>query len=905
MQQRTLFRATVFFAVSLVFFTTLAHVVFAEGEDFGEIPLPEHEKEAQIIQGIGGVGTTNYIPKFVSSTNLGNSVLYETNSKIGIGLTDPSAPLDVAGNQQVVANFGTDPAVIRLGRPSNAFVGGYYGSSGNHSTAYLSSNIYYDAGTTGNGWPVQDPSDNTAVLLLQNGGLSLYTGTMDLGTQKLVVDNTGNVGIGTQAPETPLDVRGAVQIADVGSVPDTEAYATFGVTKAATTNNESYIGLTKQSNIPWGIGVGGQNGLIIGEADYNKLIPAPRLTIAPYSGNIGINTSSPARTLDVNGNFRISSGDVFSPTRFAFFTDGGTAQTIMTGGVAITDSYANFPPQYGLLVGGNTALGTGSAPYRLTIGTNAGFEIGTVGSDVLNITTDGSEGGAIGLGPRNNTSMFIATSGYVGIGTTNPSAPLDINGLARATAYRAGSMELSGVTHPSLRLISGRDYRWEASPEGSFYLYDQTGSDYRFFVQADGKTGIGTLTPSEKLDVAGYVKGQSGLCIGDDCRTSWPSGGGGNITGGGSTNYLAKFTGASSIGNSAIYDNGNIGIGTTNPTYKLDVSGTARIDSSTTGDALYVRSTGAGSHALRVRAGATDAGQALYIEGSQPGGIFAKSSSTTIYAETWGEGTANGSSMGVWGLAAAATSTGGATLGVLGESRSIPVPGSDTSNGIFGWGNINDGRSGPVYGRTYGVWGETDSKGPPTGEDGPVSGVTGVATNTESGMQSSGVVGRTARASSSSFGVYYQGGISGTGLMSSIVRTDSGPRLIYASQSTEPWVEDYGEGRLKNGYARITLDPIYLQTVAVDADHPFHVFVTPIGTSALNGIRVIKDTTGFRVQELNGGKSNATFDWRIVAKRKDFADRRLNISEGAYNDPTLYPERFPDAYDSIRREQAP
>jgi len=34
--------------------------------------------------------------------------------------------------------------------------------------------------------------------------------------------------------------------------------------------------------------------------------------------------------------------------------------------------------------------------------------------------------------------------------------------------------------------------------------------------------GIGTTNPSQKLDVAGYVKGQTGICIGSDCRTSWP-----------------------------------------------------------------------------------------------------------------------------------------------------------------------------------------------------------------------------------------------------------------------------------------------------------------------------------------------------------------------------------------------
>lgn len=55
------------------------------------------------------------------------------------------------------------------------------------------------------------------------------------------------------------------------------------------------------------------------------------------------------------------------------------------------------------------------------------------------------------------------------------------------------------------------------------------------------------------------------------------------ITGTGTANYLSKFTTATSLANSLVYDNGtNIGIGTATPGYKLDVNGTTRVSGLTT-----------------------------------------------------------------------------------------------------------------------------------------------------------------------------------------------------------------------------------------------------------------------------------------------------------------------------------
>jgi hypothetical protein len=59
------------------------------------------------------------------------------------------------------------------------------------------------------------------------------------------------------------------------------------------------------------------------------------------------------------------------------------------------------------------------------------------------------------------------------------------------------------------------------------------------------------------------------------------------VTGTGTTNYLSKFTGSTTIGNSQIFDNGtNVGIGTTSPGQKLQVDGNLLVNSGTSATAF-------------------------------------------------------------------------------------------------------------------------------------------------------------------------------------------------------------------------------------------------------------------------------------------------------------------------------
>lgn len=82
----------------------------------------------------------------------------------------------------------------------------------------------------------------------------------------------------------------------------------------------------------------------------------------------------------------------------------------------------------------------------------------------------------------------------------------------------------------NLALQYGSNTTWHLMAHSSdVFTIGQLG-EYNFAISAAGRVGIGTTGPTRELDVVGYVKGRSGLCIGDDCRSSWPSGGGGGIT---------------------------------------------------------------------------------------------------------------------------------------------------------------------------------------------------------------------------------------------------------------------------------------------------------------------------------------------------------------------------------------
>lgn len=119
--------------------------------------------------------------------------------------------------------------------------------------------------------------------------------------------------------------------------------------------------------------------------------------------------------------------------------------------------------------------------------------------------------------------------------------------------------------------------------------------------------------------------------------------------------------------------------------------------------------------------------------------------------------------------------------------------------------------------------------------------------------------------------------IVGNGSVSTIIDGEQDEKhIMFAPEAPEILFQDFGVGQLVNGVATIAIDPIIAKNIYVDDQHPLKVFIQLKGDC--NGVFVTAESAeGFTVKELQGGSSNVSFSYQIVANRADRKDANGNV----------------------------
>jgi hypothetical protein len=538
-----------------------------------------------------GAGFTANATSFVTSLGIGNSLAVVGNASVG-GTLSVTSNLSVgktltAGSMAITGNASVGGTLSITGSESitkNLSVGGTFtltngaqnnyvltsDASGNARWAPASGNA-----TATNGLSIIGSSIGLGGTLTQNtqiGTSSFSLSFLGLGNvQSLYLNPSGNVGIGTTGPSAKLTV--------VNGISDGYSFL-YGI-------DDTY----PQNRPRVGIGTTNWNGVIDLFNSGDSLATKINTNGPSFfnGGNVGIGTTNPHSELSVigNNNWQLSLDAGVYPEigRLAYESDGsgygfGIGQKDLSGNNYV--DYMYFKD------GGNVGIGTTNPLHTLDI-----------------------------VGDANISTNFTVGGTFISVGTTSLVTNLNADLL---DGYHAGNFISIGQTGSLPYVTGATDSTLTRSGSGPYTLGLNLGNSNTWTAnQAFSNSGVSLNTTSafNGSIIAQATPGSRSTTVGAQLEFVIPANTDGSnlwgqariITVAGNTNnsdatgkmilgtrrMINKLGSGSSwyYGDDLTIDgNGEVGIGTTNPLYKLDVNGSANIGQTLTTTTLAVTANG-------------------------------------------------------------------------------------------------------------------------------------------------------------------------------------------------------------------------------------------------------------------------------------------------------------------------